>query len=54
MKAEKVYKSDLGEGVIRSVAHPDNIWSLVGLNLCYKFLGKNEEMEALKPKIEEK
>lgn len=26
-----VYKQDLGEGISKAVAHPSNIWSLLGL-----------------------
>lgn len=35
-EAENIYRTDLGKGIARAVAHPNNIWSLIGLNLCLK------------------
>ncbi|EGR32253.1 hypothetical protein IMG5_091020 [Ichthyophthirius multifiliis] len=53
-EAELVYRQDLGEGVIRSVAHPNNIWSLVGLYKCLIQQGKKEQASKFKNILDEK
>jgi len=50
LEAEKAYEYDLGllKGVNRSVHHPNNIWSLIGLMKCYQFLKKPQYEEIKK------
>ncbi len=44
-EAEAIYRADLGfdASVIRARRHPDNVWSLHGLNECLKRQGKEAE-----------
>ncbi len=46
-EAEEVYREDLGLGgnLSRAQIHPDNIWSLRGLNDCLKTRGAEDSME---------
>jgi tetratricopeptide (TPR) repeat protein len=46
-EAEQVYRADLGVGgdLSRAQVHPDNVWSLRGLNDCLKARGASETAE---------
>lgn len=47
-EAEAAYREDLGLGgtLTRAQIHPDNVWSLRGLNDCMKARGASESVEA--------
>jgi tetratricopeptide (TPR) repeat protein len=53
-EAATVYKADLGhdETLPRALQHPNNVWSLHGLSECLVRLGKEEEVKAIRPKLE--
>ncbi|KRX02826.1 hypothetical protein PPERSA_04029 [Pseudocohnilembus persalinus] len=53
-QAMKIYKEDLGEGMRRCVQHKGNVWSLSGLNMCYKYFKMQKEIDELKPELEQK
>lgn len=46
-EAEEVYRADLGLGgqLSRAQVHPDNVWSLRGLNDCLKAQGRQDTAE---------
>jgi tetratricopeptide (TPR) repeat protein len=52
-EAMAAYEADLGldDSVIRSNQHPDNVWALVGLDKCYRKLGKIREAQLIKPRL---
>ena len=52
-EAMAAYEADLGldDSVIRSNQHPDNVWALVGLDKCYRKLGKMREAQLIKPRL---
>ena len=52
-EAEKIYRADLGldNVVIRAGQHPDNVWSLHGFNECLNRLGKSNEAELVKQRL---
>ena len=52
-EAMAAYEADLGldDSVIRSNQHPDNVWALVGLDKCYRKLGKVREAQLIKPRL---
>ena len=53
-EAEQVYRADLGldNVVIRPAQHPDNVWSLHGYNECLNKLGKTEQSELVKQRLD--
>jgi tetratricopeptide (TPR) repeat protein len=52
--AEAVYRADLGldDTLSRPCRHPDNVWSLHGYHECLSRLGKAEEAEAVKDRLD--
>ncbi|KRX02827.1 hypothetical protein PPERSA_04030 [Pseudocohnilembus persalinus] len=50
--AMRYYKEDLGKGMKRCVQHRANVWSLAGLNVCYKYFNMEKEMNDLKPELD--
>ena len=53
-EAEAVYRADLGldETLARACQHPDNVWSLHGLHECLVRLGKSEEAQYVKLRLD--
>ncbi len=53
-EAEDVYRADLGlDGALpRCLQHPDNVWSLRGLEECLVRTGRTREASALAPALE--
>ncbi len=53
-EAEQVYRADLGLDniVIRPAQHPDNVWSLHGFNECLNRLGKTNEADLVKQRLD--
>ena len=53
-EAEEVYRTDLGlvDTLQRCAQHPDNIWSLHGLAECLAQRGTEEELAAIRPKLD--
>jgi hypothetical protein len=51
--AEAVYRADLGlDGTLsRACQHPDNVWSLHGLQECLTRLGKASEAELIRSRL---
>ncbi len=49
------YEDDLGIGnrLPRCAQHPDNIWALHGYHECLRRQGRQEEAEAIKPRLDE-
>lgn len=52
-EAMAAYEADLGldDSILRSNQHPDNVWALVGLDKCYRKLGKLSEAQMIKPRL---
>ena len=52
-EAMAAYEADLGldDSVLRSNQRPDNVWALVGLDKCYRKLGKTREAQLIKPRL---
>ncbi|MFT4582421.1 MAG: tetratricopeptide (TPR) repeat protein [Gammaproteobacteria bacterium] len=52
-EAAAAYRADLGvdDTVLRSNQHPDNVWALMGLHECYTRLGKSDEAQMIKPRL---
>ncbi len=48
------YEDDLGlnQTLPRCVQHRDNIWSLHGYHECLKRLGRDDEAELIKPRLD--
>lgn len=53
-EAEAVYRADLGldGSLARAYQHPDNVWSLHGFHECLMRLGKHEEMQMIKQRLD--
>jgi tetratricopeptide (TPR) repeat protein len=53
-EAEAVFREDLGLGgqLSRATVHPDNIWSLKGLNDCLEARGENDEIVQVRQRLE--
>ena len=51
--AEQVYRDDLGlsDNLVSTSQHPDNLWSLHGLVECLDRLGRNEEANAMRARL---
>ena len=53
-EAEAVYREDLGLGgkLSRATVHPDNVWSLRGLNECLERRGEEVERKLIKQRLD--
>ena len=53
-EAAEVYRADLGfDGTLsRPCQHPDNVWSLFGYHQCLVKLGRAEEANIIKPRLD--
>lgn len=53
-EAYEVYREDLGfsDKIIRSAKHFDNVWALRGFYECLVRLGRNQEAELVKPRLD--
>jgi len=53
-EAAEVYRADLGldQTLSRACQHPDNVWSLHGYHECLMRLGRNEEANIIKARLD--
>ena len=53
-QAEAVYRADLGldENLARACQHPENVWSLHGLNECLTRRGETVEAPLIKARLD--
>ena len=53
-EAEAVYRADLGldQTLSRACQHPDNVWSLHGFHECLRRLGKGDEANMIKLRLD--
>jgi tetratricopeptide (TPR) repeat protein len=53
-EAAEVYRADLGfdHTLSRPCQHPDNVWSLFGYHQCLTRLGRTEEANIIKPRLD--
>lgn len=53
-EAARVYKADLGldTTLSRACQHPDNVWSLQGYHECLKQLGRDDEADIIKLRLD--
>ena len=53
-EAAAAYRADLGleQTVIRSNQHPNNIWALQGLYMCYLKMGETRLAAMIKPALD--
>ena len=51
--AEQVYRDDLGlsDNLVSTSQHPDNLWSLHGLVECLNRLGRNDEANTMRARL---
>ena len=53
-EAATAYRADLGldQTVIRSNQHPNNVWALQGLHMCYQKMGETRLAAMIKPALD--
>ncbi len=53
-EAAQVYRADLGldDTLSRACQHPDNVWSLHGYHECLRRLGRDEEADIIKQRLD--
>jgi len=54
VEAEAVYRADLGldHTLSRACQHPENVWSLHGFHECLRRLGKTDEANMIKLRLD--